>query len=39
MELGMIGLGRMGADLVRCLLRAGHRYVVYYAVKRTWGPT
>ncbi len=38
MERGMIGLGRMGANLVRRLPRAGHRCVVYYAVKRTWGP-
>jgi 6-phosphogluconate dehydrogenase len=29
MELGMIGLGRMGANMVRRLLRAGHRCVVY----------
>ncbi len=29
MQLGMIGLGRMGANLVRRLLRAGHRAVVY----------
>jgi 6-phosphogluconate dehydrogenase len=29
MELGMVGLGRMGANLVRRLLRAGHRCVVY----------
>lgn len=29
MDLGMIGLGRMGANLVRRLLRAGHRAVVY----------
>jgi 6-phosphogluconate dehydrogenase len=29
MELGMIGLGRMGASMVRRLLRAGHRCVVY----------
>jgi 6-phosphogluconate dehydrogenase len=28
MELGMIGLGRMGASMVRRLLRAGHRCVV-----------
>ncbi|PTL84763.1 phosphogluconate dehydrogenase (NAD(+)-dependent, decarboxylating) [Vitiosangium sp. GDMCC 1.1324] len=28
MELGMIGLGRMGAAMVRRLLRAGHRCVV-----------
>jgi 6-phosphogluconate dehydrogenase len=29
MELGMIGLGRMGANMVRRLQRAGHRCVVY----------
>ncbi len=29
MELGMIGLGRMGANLVRRLLRDGHHPVVY----------
>ncbi|HEX2374234.1 MAG TPA: decarboxylating 6-phosphogluconate dehydrogenase [Actinomycetota bacterium] len=29
MQLGMIGLGRMGANLVRRLLRAGHTCVVY----------
>ena len=29
MELGMIGLGRMGASMVRRLLRAGHQCVVY----------
>jgi 6-phosphogluconate dehydrogenase len=29
MELGMIGLGRMGAGMVRRLLKAGHRCVVY----------
>ncbi|MEZ5348741.1 MAG: NAD(P)-binding domain-containing protein [Microthrixaceae bacterium] len=29
MQLGMIGLGRMGANLVRRLMRAGHRCVVY----------
>jgi 6-phosphogluconate dehydrogenase len=29
MELGMIGLGRMGANMVRRLLRAGHGCVVY----------
>ncbi len=29
MELGMIGLGRMGAGMVRRLLRAGHRCVVF----------
>jgi 6-phosphogluconate dehydrogenase len=29
MELGMIGLGRMGTNMVRRLLRAGHLCVVY----------
>jgi 6-phosphogluconate dehydrogenase len=31
MELGMIGLGRMGANMVRRLLRAGHKCVVFDA--------
>jgi 6-phosphogluconate dehydrogenase len=29
MELGMIGLGRMGANMTERLLRAGHRVAVY----------
>ncbi len=29
MELGMIGLGRMGANMVRRLVRGGHRVVAY----------
>ena len=29
MELGMIGLGRMGGNMTQRLLRAGHRVVVY----------
>src|SRR5437870_1393823 len=29
MQLGMIGLGRMGANLVRRLIRGGHQCVVY----------
>ncbi len=29
MQLGMVGLGRMGANIVRRLLRAGHTAVVY----------
>ncbi len=29
MELGMIGLGRMGANMVHRLLRGGHRCVVF----------
>ena len=28
-QLGMIGLGRMGADMVRRLLKGGHRCVVF----------
>ena len=29
MQIGMIGLGRMGANMVRRLLRAGHECVVF----------
>jgi 6-phosphogluconate dehydrogenase len=29
MELGMIGLGRMGSNMVQRLLRAGHECVAY----------
>ena len=29
MELGMIGLGRMGANMVVRLIRGGHRVVAY----------
>ena len=29
MQLGMIGLGRMGANMVRRLMRGGHECVVY----------
>lgn len=29
MDIGMIGIGRMGGDMVRRLLRKGHRCVVY----------
>jgi 6-phosphogluconate dehydrogenase len=32
MQLGMIGLGRMGANMVRRLVRAGHECVVFDAV-------
>ena len=43
MELGMIGLGRMGANLVRRLTKEGHVCVVYdvdpEAVKQTEGPS
>jgi len=36
MQLGMVGLGRMGANLVRRLMRDGHQCVVY---DRSPGPT
>ena len=29
MQIGMVGLGRMGANIVRRLLRSGHQAVVY----------
>jgi len=29
MQLGMIGLGRMGGNIVRRLMKAGHKTVVY----------
>src|SRR5215470_6575362 len=29
MQIGMIGLGRMGANMVRRLLKGGHRCVVF----------
>ena len=29
MQLGMVGLGRMGANIVRRLMRAGHECVVF----------
>jgi 6-phosphogluconate dehydrogenase len=35
MQIGMIGLGRMGANMVRRMLRGGHACVVY---NRTPGP-
>ena len=28
-QLGMVGLGRMGANIVRRLMRGGHECVVY----------
>ncbi len=33
MQIGMIGLGRMGANMVRRLMRGGHACVVYDAVQ------
>jgi len=35
MQLGMIGLGRMGGNMVRRLLRAGHECVVYARSAKT----
>jgi 6-phosphogluconate dehydrogenase len=35
MQLGMIGLGRMGANMVRRLIKAGHQCVVYDRSKQT----
>ena len=29
MQIAMVGLGRMGANMVRRLIRAGHKCVVY----------
>ncbi|MGH6852120.1 MAG: NAD(P)-binding domain-containing protein, partial [Methylocella sp.] len=29
MQLGMIGLGRMGANMAMRLIRAGHECIVY----------
>ena len=43
MELGMIGLGRMGANMAQRLLRGGHRVVGFDpnadARARRWRPT
>ena len=36
MKIGVIGLGRMGANIVRRLLRAGHGCVVYDANPAPW---
>ncbi len=35
MQVGMVGLGRMGANLVRRLMRDGHRCVGYARTERT----
>src|SRR5262249_20598733 len=35
MQLGMIGLGRMGANMVRRLIRGGHQCVVYDRTPQT----
>ena len=34
MQLGMIGLGRMGANMVRRLMKAGHECVVFDCARR-----
>ena len=34
MQLGMIGLGRMGANLTRPLMRDGHEVVAYDGDRR-----
>ena len=34
MQLGMVGLGRMGANMVRRLMKAGHECVAYDSVGR-----
>ena len=36
MQLGMIGLGRMGANMVRRLMRGGHGCVVYDVSQRSF---
>ena len=35
MQLGMVGLGRMGANMVRRLLKGGHRCVVFDTSPKT----
>lgn len=35
MQLGMVGLGRMGGNMVRRLMRAGHEVVVYSVTAKT----
>ena len=36
MQLGMIGLGRMGANMVRRLMQGGHSCVVFDRSRRRW---
>jgi 6-phosphogluconate dehydrogenase len=39
MQIGMIGIGRMGANMVR-RLKGGHEWVVFdMSPKDTWGPS
>ena len=35
MQIGMIGLGRMGGNMVRRLMSAGHEVIVYSATAKT----
>ena len=35
MQLGMVGLGRMGGNMVRRLMKAGHQVIVYSATAKT----
>ena len=35
MQLAMIGLGRMGGNMARRLMRAGHEVIVYSATAKT----
>ena len=35
MQIGMIGLGRMGGNMVRRLMAAGHEFIVYSATAKT----
>jgi 6-phosphogluconate dehydrogenase len=35
MQIGMIGLGRMGGNMVRRLMHAGHEFIVYSATAKT----
>ena len=37
MQLGMVGLGRMGANMVRRLTRSGHECVVFDMSPKTVG--
>jgi 6-phosphogluconate dehydrogenase (decarboxylating) len=36
MRLGMIGLGRMGANMVRRLIKQGHNCVVFDRCQNLW---
>ena len=37
MQLGMIGLGRMGANMVRRLIKGGHQCVVFDTLAASGG--